>query len=260
MSSELTIVTIIDSSSGKVLKLQGKWTGNDVQLLINDGASSWTGRFNLDEVEEETLSQLELERNQYLERMKSALGTTTVNSKYRYTFEDDSLMWAKIVTPDFSVLHGRITFRPVAASSHGELVRSLLDSYGSVLEELSESVARYNRLEREYQEINSSFEDCCRIKTEMESTLYTKFAMILNEKKEYVRRVTGEYPTENFGPKPSSDTKSCSSRDITTVSWEDFSKVVKRDASASGERPSKKLMLEPQASTSRDSLDDDMDM
>ncbi|KAF6202068.1 hypothetical protein GE061_004465 [Apolygus lucorum] len=252
MASELTIVTIIESSSGKVLKLQGKWIGNDVQILINDGASSWTGKFSLDEVDDETLSELQLERDQYLERMKSALGTTTVNSKYKYTFEDDSLTWAKIVTPDFHVLHGRISLIPVAASSHGELVRSLLDSYGSVLEELSESVARYNRLEREYQEINSAFEDCCRIKTEMESTLYAKFAMILNEKKEYVRRVTGKQPTENFGPPLSSESKTETSRDATTVSWRDFSKVVKRDITDPGERPSKKPMLEPLASCSRD--------
>lgn len=92
----------------------------------------------------------------------------------------------------------------------------------------------------------------------MESALYTKFALILNEKKEYVCRVTGQNPTESFGPKPVHSKPSESDMDdknVASVTLRDFSKMIKRDSSASGERPSKKQMIEQQPGPSWDRED-----
>ena len=82
MSGDLTIVPIVDSSSGKVLKLQGKWKENEVRFLLNDGEGSWTGKFDLGDLDDEILSELNLGRIEYMQRMKIALGTAA-NDEYR---------------------------------------------------------------------------------------------------------------------------------------------------------------------------------
>ncbi|BES98697.1 Hypothetical protein NTJ_11512 [Nesidiocoris tenuis] len=256
MGDPLTIVTISDHETHKPLKLQGQWSERQVRFLLNDGVSSWTCFYNLDtDLDESRMSLLNLDEEQYFQNLKSALGTRTKESEFRYTFSNDRLTWAKEVPSmgkDFVVEYGQLEMTRVTES--GELVKSLLDSYGKVLEELSASVERYKRLEQDYNDINSAFEDTCRLKAEMETNLYTKFALLLNEKKEYVRRVTGNEPSEDFGPKPSPEKISHSPTKTRTESLADFATRIRKNDNSDEERPAKKAMLDPAPGTSTDSF------
>ncbi|XP_010876472.2 DNA repair protein XRCC4 isoform X2 [Esox lucius] len=179
--------------------LQVEWKGRDLGsgflLMLTDGQNSWRGEVSEDAVMEEA-EELEMQTDRYIQDLQEALtGTGSSSSDYSFTLTSDpspgvnmTLAYEK-VQMEISFRLGSVLLCEVPEPV--EEVRTLLThglELGTKLQKHNQSLKEENhRLKQELQHINAEMQRYVKGKETLESELYSRFVLVLNEKKAKIR-------------------------------------------------------------------------
>ncbi|KAJ7988403.1 hypothetical protein DPEC_G00323180 [Dallia pectoralis] len=179
--------------------LRVEWRGRDLGsgflLLLTDGQNAWRGEVSEDAVREEA-EELEMPTDRYIQDLQQALtGTGASATDYSFTLTSNPSLVANMtlayekVQMDISFCLGSVLLCEVPEPV--EEVRALLThglECGTTLQNHNRSLMEENlRLKQELQHINSEMQRYISGKETLESELYSRFVLVLNEKKAKIR-------------------------------------------------------------------------
>ncbi|XP_061477908.1 DNA repair protein XRCC4 isoform X2 [Rhineura floridana] len=186
------------SDPGTTYFLQIAWqkdlsTGFDV--ILSDGQSAWTGRVSEEEISKEA-ADMEMEQEKYIEELKKVLlFESELADNYNFDISDGGVngeclkfSYEKNLKDVYFRL-GSLMVQKV--SGPAEVIRDLI-SY--CLDCIIELHAKNEHLQKENERLLSDLDDvqeqlqkCVEAKEEMETELYKRFILVLNEKKAKIR-------------------------------------------------------------------------
>ncbi|CAB1332556.1 unnamed protein product [Coregonus sp. 'balchen'] len=189
----------ISSESETSYFLRVEWRGRDLGsgflLLLTDGLNAWRGEVSEDGVREEA-EELEMQTDRYIQDLQQALtGTEPSSTDYSFTLTYNpgpvtnmTLAYEK-VQRDISFRLGSVLLckipEPVeevrALLTHGLERGTALQNHNHLLKEEN------HRLKQELQHINAELQRYVSGKETLESELYSRFILVLNEKKAKIR-------------------------------------------------------------------------
>ncbi|XP_034402745.1 DNA repair protein XRCC4 isoform X2 [Cyclopterus lumpus] len=202
--------------------LRVDWSGRGLvsgfQLLLTDGQNAWRGDVSEAKVCEEA-EELEMQTERYVLDLQQAL--TEAESSYSFTLTPPPAGRHPTVTMAYEKVQKDISFRLGSAllkvvPEPAEAVRELLIhslQRGNSLENRNEKLEEENqRLRREQQRITAELKRYARGKESLEVELYSRFVLVLNEKKAKIRSlqetVTHLQETSGKGKKNKDSVKS----------------------------------------------------
>ncbi|KAI1900426.1 hypothetical protein AGOR_G00049820 [Albula goreensis] len=201
MSVSVTQITVsYESESDGTFFLKVDWVedlGAGFTVALCDGESAWMGEVSEEEVTREA-EELEMRRERYVEELQLALagGAGRPNGAYAFQLSSESarrgrarrLTYEK-VQKDISLRLGSVEL--LMCPEPSRVIKELI-SHG--LERSSELWARNQhlqeenrRLGREQDRITAELERYVQGKETLEQELYTRFVLVLNEKKARIR-------------------------------------------------------------------------
>ncbi|XP_019740951.1 DNA repair protein XRCC4-like [Hippocampus comes] len=195
-----TIREILISSepdSSYFLRVDGSGQGlvSGFHLLLSDGQHAWRGEASEACVCQEA-DELEMSKDEYVHDLQEALTGMGNAELYRFALVPASpdggaaltLTYDK-VQKDISFRLGSVSLKPVPEPS--EAVRALLThslERGTSLEQHNQELQEHNqRLRQEHQRITAELKRYANGKEDLESELYSRFVLVLNEKKAKIR-------------------------------------------------------------------------
>ncbi|KAL0965288.1 hypothetical protein UPYG_G00279320 [Umbra pygmaea] len=190
-------VHISESDSSYFLRVD--WRGPDLGsgflLLLSDGANAWRGEVSEDAVIDEA-KELEMQTERYVQDVQQALtGSGAASADYRFTLTFNpgpggnlTLAYEKVQRDIAFCLGSALLFE---VPEPLEEVRALLIhtlEHGSTLKKNNHALKEENQgLKQELQHINSEMQRFVNCKETLESELYSRFVLVLNEKKAKIR-------------------------------------------------------------------------
>ncbi|XP_075934318.1 DNA repair protein XRCC4 [Anarhichas minor] len=198
---------------------RGRGLGSGFQLLLTDGQNAWRGDVSEVEVCEEA-EELEMQMERYVQDLQQAL-TETETESYSFTLTPPPPERCSSVTLEYEKVQKDISFRLGSALlkvvlEPAEAVRELLIhslQRGNTLENHNQNLEEENRtLKREQQRITAELKRYAAAKGALEVELYSRFVLVLNEKKAKIRslqeRVTRLQESSSEGQKNDDSVKS----------------------------------------------------
>ncbi|XP_071754804.2 DNA repair protein XRCC4 [Centroberyx gerrardi] len=174
---------------------KGRDLGSGFQLLLTDGQDAWRG-----EVSEAALrgeaEDLEMQKERYIQDLHQALTGTESSVTYSFTLTPSPPSLGSSVTLAYEKVQRDISFRLGsvlldAVPEPAETVRELLIhglERGKTLERHNQKLQEENqRLRREQQHITAEMKRYAGGKEALEAELYSRFVLVLNEKKAKIR-------------------------------------------------------------------------
>ncbi|XP_076218711.1 DNA repair protein XRCC4 [Aptenodytes patagonicus] len=203
--------------------LQVSWEkdlGTGFGVMLSDGQCAWTGTVSEAEISREA-ADMEMNREKYVEELKKALiaGEESAD-KYNFVISRDEenmdchFSYERNLK-DASFRLGSLKLQEV--SSPAEVVKELI---GYCLDCLGRLQVKNEHLQKENERLFSNWSDaekrlekCVEAKEELESDLYNRFILVLNEKKAKIRNLQ---KLLNEAKEPAADAK-CTRDSITTT-------------------------------------------
>ncbi|XP_071400116.1 DNA repair protein XRCC4 isoform X2 [Centroberyx affinis] len=174
---------------------EGRDLGSGFQLLLTDGQDAWRG-----EVSEAALrgeaDDLEMQKERYIRDLHQALTGTESPDTYSFTLTPSPRGLGSSFTLAYEKVQRDISFRLGsvlldAVPEPAETVRELLIhglERGKTLERHNQKLQEENqRLRREQQHITAEMKRYAGGKEALEADLYSRFVLVLNEKKAKIR-------------------------------------------------------------------------
>ncbi|XP_022604439.1 DNA repair protein XRCC4-like isoform X4 [Seriola dumerili] len=172
---------------------RGRGLGSGFQLLLTDGQDAWRGEVSEAAVRTEA-EELEMQRERYIQDLQQALTGTGGSVTYSFTLTPSppgpalTLAYEK-VQKDISFRLGSVSLQAIPEPA--EAVRELLVhslQRGNTLEHQNQNLEEENqRLRREQQRITAELKRYTGGKEALEAELYSRFILVLNEKKAKIR-------------------------------------------------------------------------
>ncbi|XP_032367625.1 DNA repair protein XRCC4 [Etheostoma spectabile] len=184
-----------DSSFFLRVDWKGRGLGSGFQVLLTDGQDAWRGDVSEAAVCREA-EELELQPERYVQDLEQALTETESSVTYSFTLTPSpparrsalTLAYEK-VQKDISFRLGSVLLEAVpepAGAVRDFLVHSL--QRGNQLERLNQDLDQENqRLRQEQQRITAELKRYAEGKVTLETELYSRFVLVLNEKKAKIR-------------------------------------------------------------------------
>lgn len=183
LASEANIIHFLQVSWEKTL-------GSGFVITLTDGQSAWTGTVSELEISQEA-DDMAMEREKYVDELRKALlsGAGPVNT-YKFDFSKESCHFSfEKNLKDVSFRLGSFNLEKVA--SPAEVIRELI-CY--CLDTIAENQAKNEHLQKEnerllrdWNDVQGRFEKCVSAKEALETDLYERFILVLNEKKTKIR-------------------------------------------------------------------------
>ncbi|KAM6901785.1 DNA repair protein XRCC4 [Lycodopsis pacificus] len=202
---ELRVPSEPDSAYFLRVDWRGRGLGSGFQLLLTDGQNAWRGNVSAAQVCEEA-EELEMQTERYVQDLQQAL---TETEGYSFTLTPPPPERRSSVTLEYEKVQKEISFRLGSAllkavPEPAEAVRELLIhslQRGNTLENHNQNLEEENRtLRREQQRITAELKRYADAKAALELDLYSRFVLVLNEKKAKIRslqeRVTQQSSSE----------------------------------------------------------------
>ncbi|XP_026153921.1 DNA repair protein XRCC4-like isoform X2 [Mastacembelus armatus] len=191
---EICISSEPDSSYFLRVDWKGRSLASGFQLLLTDGQDAWRGEVTEAAVCQEA-EELEMQMDKYIQDLQVAL-TGTESSMYSFTLtppakKDSSTLKLEYekVQKDISFSLGSVLLK--ADPEPAEAVRELLIhslQRGNTLERHNRTLEEENqRLRAEQQRITAELKRYADGKDALEAELYSRFVLVLNEKKAKIR-------------------------------------------------------------------------
>ncbi|KAK2818635.1 hypothetical protein Q5P01_024196 [Channa striata] len=174
---------------------KGQSLGSGFVLLLTDGQDAWRGEVSEAAVCEEA-EELEMQKERYIQDLQQALTGTESSVAYSFTLTPSPPKTSSPVTLEYEKVQKDISFRLgsvllKAVQEPAEAVRELLIhslQRGNTLERHNQKLEEENqRLSREQQRIGTELKRYAAGKEALEEELYSRFVLVLNEKKAKIR-------------------------------------------------------------------------
>ncbi|XP_066195409.1 DNA repair protein XRCC4 isoform X2 [Sylvia atricapilla] len=179
--------------------LQVSWEkdlGTGFGLLLSDCQCAWTGTVSETDISREA-AEIEMDREKYVEELRKALIAREESSgKYNFVISRDEQNKACHLSyernlKDCSFRLGSLKLQEVPSPAEvvKELIGYCLDNLGK-LQANTEHLQRENeRLFSNSREMEKRLEKCVEAKEKLEADLYSRFVLVLNEKKAKIRNL-----------------------------------------------------------------------
>ncbi|KAG8598416.1 hypothetical protein GDO81_002608 [Engystomops pustulosus] len=167
-------------------------------VTLCDGHHAWLGEVSKEDLSKEAMD-MEMEHPKYIEELKKALisGPQT-SSKYSFDLvEDDEnpamccFTYEKTLR-DISFKLGSLKLRN--APDPAGIIKELIDyclNFATELHSRNEHLLKENeRLRQDWNDMHEQLDKFVKSKEELEQDLYTRFTLVLNEKKAKIRNLT----------------------------------------------------------------------
>ncbi|XP_014815999.1 PREDICTED: DNA repair protein XRCC4 [Calidris pugnax] len=179
--------------------LQVSWEkdlGTGFGIILSDGQCAWTGKVSEGEISREA-ADMEMNREKYVEELKKALIAGEESAgKYNFAISRDKENTECHFSYERNLKDGSFrlgSLKLQKVSSPAEVVKELL---GYCLDCLGRLQAKNEHLQKENERLFSNWSDvekrlekCVEAKEELESDLYNRFILVLNEKKAKIRNL-----------------------------------------------------------------------
>ncbi|XP_044030323.1 DNA repair protein XRCC4 [Siniperca chuatsi] len=184
-----------DSSYFLRVDWRGRGLGSGFQLLLTDGQHAWRGDVSEAAVCGEA-EELEMETERYIRDLQQALTEAENSTTYSFTLTPSPPDHSSTVTLAYEKVQKDISFRLGSALLNvvpepAEAVRELLIhslQRGNTLEHHNQKLEEENqRLKGEQQRITAELKRYAGGKEALEAELYSRFVLVLNEKKAKIR-------------------------------------------------------------------------
>ncbi|XP_030292700.1 DNA repair protein XRCC4-like isoform X2 [Sparus aurata] len=192
---EVDIPSEPDSSFFLRVDWSGRGLGSGFQLLLTDGQDAWRGDVSEAAVRGEA-EELEMTTERYIQDLQQALTETETSVTYSFSLTPSPPDRSSTVTLAYEKVQKDISFRLgsvllKAVLEPAEAVRELLIhslQRGNTLEHSNQKLEEENqRLSREQQRITTELKRYAGGKEDLEAELYSRFVVVLNEKKAKIR-------------------------------------------------------------------------
>ncbi|XP_077024224.1 DNA repair protein XRCC4-like [Tamandua tetradactyla] len=183
LASEPNIIHFLQVSWKKTLD-------SGFAITLTDGQSAWTGTVSELEISQEA-GDMAMEKEKYIDELRKALvlGAGPADA-YKFNFSKDSCHFSfEKNLKDVSFRLGSFNLEKVASPADviRELICDCLDTI-AVNQAKNEHLQKENeRLLRDWNDIQGRFEKCVSARETLESDLYKRFILVLNEKKAKIR-------------------------------------------------------------------------
>uniref|UniRef100_A0A4X1TA34 DNA repair protein XRCC4 n=1 Tax=Sus scrofa TaxID=9823 RepID=A0A4X1TA34_PIG len=167
-----------------------KTLGSGFVITLTDGQSAWIGTVSESEISQEA-DDMALEKEKYVDELRKALVSGAgPTDTYKFNFSKDSCQFSfEKNLKDVSFRLGSFNLEKVA--NPAEVIRELI-CY--CLDTISEKQAKNEHLQKEnerllrdWNDVQERFEKCVSAKEAVETDLYKRFILVLNEKKAKIR-------------------------------------------------------------------------
>ncbi|XP_031143788.1 DNA repair protein XRCC4 isoform X2 [Sander lucioperca] len=209
-----------DSSFFLRVDWKGRGLGSGFQVLLTDGQDAWRGDVSEAAVCQEA-EELEMQPERYIQDLEQALTETESSGTYSFTLTPSPPDRRSALTLAYEKVQKDISFRLgsvllKAVPEPAEAVREFLIhslQQGNKLEHLNQKLDEENqRLRQEQQRITAELKRYVEGKEALETELYSRFVLVLNEKKAKIRSlqeaVTHLQETSSEGKKKEDSVKS----------------------------------------------------
>lgn len=167
-----------------------KTLGSGFVITLTDGHSAWTGTVCESAISQEA-DDMAMEKEKYVDELSKALvsGAGPADA-YKFNFSKESCHFSfEKILKNVSFRLGSFNLEKVA--SPAEIIRDLIcDCLDTITENQAknEHLQKENeRLLRDWNDVQGRFENCVRAKEDVETDLYKRFILVLNEKKAKIR-------------------------------------------------------------------------
>ncbi|XP_055968511.1 DNA repair protein XRCC4 isoform X1 [Sorex fumeus] len=173
--------------------LQVSWEktlGSGFLITLTDGQSAWTGTVSESQISQEA-EDMAMEKEKYVDELRKALVSEAGPADtYKFNFSKELCHFSfEKNLKDVSFRLGSFDVEKVA--SPADVIRELIcDCLDTIAENQAknEHLQKENeRLLRDWNDVQSRFEKCVNAKESVENDLYTRFILVLNEKKAKIR-------------------------------------------------------------------------
>ncbi|KAM4527886.1 DNA repair protein XRCC4 isoform 2-T3 [Odontesthes bonariensis] len=191
------INTSSESDSSYFLRVdwEGRSLGSGFQMLLTDGQDAWRGEVSQAAVNSEA-EELELKKEKYIHDLHQALTGAENSPSYSFTLTPDPPHHSGMVKLTYEKMQKEISFRlgcvPLkAVADPVKAVRELLLhglQRGDALQQQNHKLEEENqRLIQEQQRITAEMKLYASSKEALETKLFSRFVLVMNEKKAKIR-------------------------------------------------------------------------
>ncbi|KAM7024230.1 DNA repair protein XRCC4 isoform 3-T3 [Acridotheres tristis] len=179
--------------------LQVSWEkdlGTGFSLLLSDCQCAWTGKVSEADISREA-ADMEMDREKYVEELRKALIAAEESAgRYNFVISRDEQNKACHFSYERNLKDGSFrlgSLKLQEVPSPAEVVKELI---GYCLDSLAKLQAKTEHLQREneklfcnWSDVEKRLEKCVEAKEELEADLYSRFVVVLNEKKAKIRNL-----------------------------------------------------------------------
>ncbi|KAJ8674518.1 hypothetical protein QAD02_005780 [Eretmocerus hayati] len=171
------------------LVISSEWTDSQLRMMIiKDSSVVVTGEMPYSQFDQQ-VKYFDKDVKDYIKWMQDILGGQT--DGIDFSLDEDKLTWIKKSSPDSkkSCILGRIRVNEATKINAIQILRDSVIRNSKLQKTISSSNKTIEVLEKENSILREDFEAAIEVKSKMETTLYTRFALILNEKKARMREL-----------------------------------------------------------------------
>ncbi|CAB1428676.1 unnamed protein product [Pleuronectes platessa] len=192
---EIYVFSQPDSTYFLRVDWRGQSLGSGFQLVLTDGQGAWRGEVS-DAALCEEAKELEMKKERYIHDLQQALTGTESSITYSFTLMPSPPNHSSTVTLAYEKVQKDISFRLgsvllKSVAEPAEAVRELLIhslQKGNTLDHQNNDLEEENRkLRQEQQRITADMKRYIGGKEALETELYSRFVLVLNEKKAKIR-------------------------------------------------------------------------
>uniref|UniRef100_A0A3P8SIZ6 X-ray repair complementing defective repair in Chinese hamster cells 4 n=1 Tax=Amphiprion percula TaxID=161767 RepID=A0A3P8SIZ6_AMPPE len=192
---EILVSSEPDSSYFLRLDWEGRGLASGFQCMLTDGQTAWRGAVSEAAVCSEA-EELEMQMERYIQDLQQALTMAESSTSYSFSLTPSPPNHSSAVMLTYEKIEKDLSFRLgcvmlEAVTEPAEAVRELLTHSlhkGNTLQHHNQKLQEENqRLRREQQRIAAELKRYAHGKDALEAELYSRFVLVLNEKKAKIR-------------------------------------------------------------------------